>query len=74
MSLTGSSVFQDERSRIYHTGRKAGFFLGFVVFFSSAYLLLSFQHKVPSGIEYPHFLLAALVLASFVLLIRRNER
>lgn len=58
--------------RLYHLGRIMGFSTGFLSFFSFAFLILSFQGKVPAGFEYWHFASGGLALSFVVLAIRRS--
>jgi len=52
----------DQKNVAKKIGRKMGFGIGFLVFCSIFFLILTFFHKIPSYVQYWHVLIAVIIV------------
>ena len=47
----------------YHLGESVGYFVGYFLFTTMFYFVLTFTHKIPQTWQYPHIMVITLIIA-----------
>ena len=61
----------EENIKLKKLGRKIGFFVGCLVFFSILYFMLGWLDKIPKYILYWHVLVMVIIISGIYLVIKR---
>jgi len=61
----------EENIKLKRLGKKIGFFVGALVFFSILYFMLGWLDKIPTYILYWHVLIFAMIISGVYLLIKK---